>query len=191
MKKDQLLLFVLLFTSDGLLITKGPENIHPASIKNIKKPTDESSRIEKHNPPETPSNLTNIKLKKEERDDILLLAWALTNFWGNALGGFVAGSFIKDGMSIIEKSPLLIPSGIIIGNFPIYMLQYSPAYTTQGIIASSLGTGYIYHQLLDIQPKCHDLFNKKNGLSEEKLACLFRLLGLSVGVFFGIYRQAR
>ncbi len=66
MKKYQLLLLILLLTPNKLLITQNSENIHSTSIKNIKKPSDESSRVEKHNPATHPNPASSKNIEKPE-----------------------------------------------------------------------------------------------------------------------------
>ncbi len=61
MKKHSLLLFVLLFASNGLLDSKNPENIPPASIRNIEKSVDNRPKGEPN-----PASFKNIKRIKEE-----------------------------------------------------------------------------------------------------------------------------
>ncbi len=183
MKNHQLLLFVLLFTSNGLIITQNSENIHPASFRNIEK-----AAIEKFNPSlclplsnkthSNPASIKNYGLRTEkelctsckERKKIKIRAQRdtqavlfMTNLWVSTLGGGTAVGFYSSGRKMIEENP--------------------PARSILGITLCSLSLGYIYHQLSDIQAKCHDIFNKKDGtIGETTVACLSRLLGLTVGI---------
>ncbi len=178
MKKHQLLLLVLLFTSNGLLITKNPENIHPASIRNIEKSVDESSKEEKHNPA-THSNPASIKnyvlitekglcayCEQRKKEEIQIQKFLAVLFTASAKF-FVSALTSR----CIAQWPLV--------NNP------SPGYQDKKTAICLLSMAYVAYQLAETKTKTKTEIKIDNYFKTEKaLYSLITLAGLLVGGMF-------
>ncbi len=194
MKNHQLLLFVLLFTSNGLIITQNSENIHPASIKNIENP-DNKERVGKFDP-STPTNPTSIKnieklggktptVNRLNTKLMLNFPLALNAGLTSFLATKIASTLVKKSLSPSATLTMYVPGTMYA---PGMTLEASwPPSPTVRVIMFCTGISYILYKTEKIQKTIHKIIANKE-INRSQLLVLwccnvgFLLASSSIGV---------
>jgi len=178
MKKHQLLLIVLLFTSNGLLITQNSENIHPASFRNIEKPDNnmlarEPNRTSFKNIEESRVSKTKLyssKIREITKISLTIGKTSLTMGMG-AMGGYFGANVgifsLSAGCTILQAN------------------NYNPIAFIGAVAMWYPGIKYFLNRTIDIQDTCYNLVGKKHSTQEA----LVKFANFA-GFFYGIKKMA-
>jgi len=145
MKKHQLLLLVLLFTSNGLLITQNSENIHSASFRNIEKRTTKKPNPVIHT---NPASIKRIEKSVSKIPTELSCCAVLIAGIESYIGTAIASIFV-------QKS--LLPSKEIVENKPLRVIMFFT------------GISYIFYRTINTQKTLRKIIANKEIIANEEI----------------------